>query len=417
MKKETVVGRKLFFSNQQSAFRSWGLGVGSLGLGVKLFVLVLALTFHCSLFTVHCFSQVGVGINTAGNAAHASSILDVSSTTKGVLIPRMTTTERDNIAVSCSCTPAEGLLIYNTTTKCFEAYVNGVWNTVSCPAACSPTSPTAGTHVPSATGIVWNWNTVSGATGYKWSTTNAYGSATDMGTGVTKTETGLTCGTSYTRYVWAYNACGQSTVVSLTQLTSACFTCGTDLTDSRDSKTYHTVLIGTQCWMKENMNAGTRIDGITPQTNNSILEKYCYDNSESNCTIYGGLYQWDEMMQYSTGQGICPSGWHVPTETEWSTLGTYIGVEPAKHLCEAGYTHWSFYSGTAFTNSSDFTALPGGCWSGASFFNITNEGWWGIATMYDATTPYGRSMQFDSYNLYPRNNNSKSLGRSVRCLN
>lgn len=84
-------------------------------------------------------------------------------------------------------------------------------------------APTAGTHTPSQTQVVWNWNTVSGATGYKWSATNLYSSATDMGTAVTKTETSLTCGTSYTRYIWAYNASGcVSSVTTLTQTTSAC---------------------------------------------------------------------------------------------------------------------------------------------------------------------------------------------------
>ena len=80
-----------------------------------------------------------------------------------------------------------------------------------------PATPTTGTHVPGITQIVWNWNTVSGATGYKWSVTNDFATATDMGTSITKTETGLTCNTLYTRYVWAYSACGNSTPVTLTQ--------------------------------------------------------------------------------------------------------------------------------------------------------------------------------------------------------
>ena len=65
-------------------------------------------------------------------------------------------------------------------------------------------------------------------------------------------------------------------------------------------QTYSIVSIGTQCWMAENLNVGTRIDDPANQTNNSTLEKYCYDNLESNCDVYGGLYQWNEMMQYVT---------------------------------------------------------------------------------------------------------------------
>jgi len=94
-------------------------------------------------------------------------------------------------------------------------------------------APTAGTHTPSQTQLVWNWNTVSGATGYKWSATNLYSSATDMGTAVTKTETGLTCNTAYSRYVWAYNGSGcVSAVTTLTKTTSSCVSAPTLTTDA-----------------------------------------------------------------------------------------------------------------------------------------------------------------------------------------
>jgi len=84
-------------------------------------------------------------------------------------------------------------------------------------------SPTSATHTPSQTQVVWNWNTVSGAAGYKLGTSNDYSSSTDIGNAATKTETGLTCNTAYTRYVWAYNATGcVSAVTTLTQTTSAC---------------------------------------------------------------------------------------------------------------------------------------------------------------------------------------------------
>ena len=90
----------------------------------------------------------------------------------------------------------------------------------------SPASPTAGTHTIALTNIVWYWNTVPGATGYKWNTSNDYSSAIEMGTATTKTETGLTCGTAYTRYVWAYNGCGYSSVTNLNQSTEPCLAIG-----------------------------------------------------------------------------------------------------------------------------------------------------------------------------------------------
>ena len=81
--------------------------------------------------------------------------------------------------------------------------------------------------------------------------------------------------------------------------------------------------VGSQTWAKANLNIGTRVAGTTAQTNNAITEKYCYNDTESNCTTNGGLYQWDEAMNYSTtekAQGICPVGSHIPSDNEWKTL-------------------------------------------------------------------------------------------------
>jgi uncharacterized protein (TIGR02145 family) len=90
------------------------------------------------------------------------------------------------------------------------------------------------------------------------------------------------------------------------------FVCGENLNDLRDGQSYSTVLIGTQCWMAENLNIGTMLTGSGNQTDNNTIEKYCYHDSTSYCDTYGGLYQWNQMMQYDTiagTQGICPSGW------------------------------------------------------------------------------------------------------------
>jgi len=80
-----------------------------------------------------------------------------------------------------------------------------------------------------------------------------------------------------------------------------------------ENQAYNTVVVGDQCWIKENLNIGSRINGIQNQTNNGIIEKYCYNDDSVNCTKYGGLYLWSEAMQYDTAEGargICPIGWH-----------------------------------------------------------------------------------------------------------
>ena len=91
--------------------------------------------------------------------------------------------------------------------------------------------------------------------------------------------------------------------------------------------------IGTQTWAKANLNVGTMVTGATNQTNNSILEKYCYSDTEANCTTYGALYQWNEAMQYVTTpgtQGICPTNSHIPTDNDWKILEVQLGMTQAQ---------------------------------------------------------------------------------------
>jgi len=98
--------------------------------------------------------------------------------------------------------------------------------------------------------------------------------------------------------------------------------CGSPLTDIRDNKVYPTVQIGSQCWMTANLNYGTMIPGNISQRDNCIWEKYCFNDVAANCGQQT-YYQWDELMQYDetvSTQGLCPPGWHVPTEADWNTL-------------------------------------------------------------------------------------------------
>ena len=106
-----------------------------------------------------------------------------------------------------------------------------------------------------------------------------------------------------------------------------CFLCGDSVIDSRDAQLYPTILIGTQCWMAKNLNVGTQIKGNTDATNNNVIEKYCFNNDANKCATDGGLYQWSEAMQYITtesAQGLCPTGWHIPTDAEQNTLDQFL---------------------------------------------------------------------------------------------
>lgn len=106
------------------------------------------------------------------------------------------------------------------------------------------------------------------------------------------------------------------------------------------------VQIGNQIWMNKNLNVGTMIPNTQAQSNNDIIEKYCYNNDPAMCEVYGGFYQWNEAMQYSNvpgTQGLCPNGFHVPTYEEWMELISYCGGTDiaGARLKEVGLTHWA----------------------------------------------------------------------------
>ena len=186
-----------------------------------------------------------------------------------------------------------------------------------------------------------------------------------------------------------------------------------------------------QVWMAENLNVGVRIDGVLDQTDNSIIEKYCSADLETNCDIYGGLYQWDEMMQYATTpgiQGLCPAGWHLPTEEEWCTVTQFldptvdceiigmIGTDIGGKMKETGTVHWN-PPNTGATNISGFTVLPGGyrSSSGGSFgqFHMGADYW--QSTEASATHASDRYFYYNNSKI-SRTLNPKTDGYSVRCL-
>ena len=169
------------------------------------------LTFFL-LTGITIFAQVSISADNI--PPDPSAMLDVKSANKGVLIPRLSFEQRNAIA-----TPAEGLMIFCTdcgTNGALSIYSNGTWRTFS---NCNSIAPAAGTHAASQTQVTWNWEMTTDASGYKWSIDNNYGTATDLGTSTTMTETGLECNTSYSRYVWAYYNCGTSNPTTLVQST------------------------------------------------------------------------------------------------------------------------------------------------------------------------------------------------------
>ncbi len=260
------------------------------------------------------------------------------------------------------------------------------------------------------------------ARGVCWSTTSGptiSGNHTIDGTGTgtfVSNLTGLTGGTLYYVRAYATNSIGTSYGNELTFTTSNSGgqPCPGMPTVTYEGKTYNTVQIGTQCWFKENLNVGTKILGSQSQTNNGIKEKYCYADMESNCDVYGGLYQWDEAMQYSPTAGVsglCPSGWHIPTDTEWDTLNNYLGgasVAGGK-MKEMGLVHWASPN-TSATNSSGFTGLPGGYYSS----NLTFNGYF-WSSSENVSNAWARYLSYNYPDL-SKDQYIKTKAHSVRCI-
>jgi uncharacterized protein (TIGR02145 family) len=188
-----------------------------------------------------------------------------------------------------------------------------------------------------------------------------------------------------------------------------------------DGNVYHTVTIGTQVWMVENLkttryNDGTAIPLVTDSTewNNLTTPGYCWYNDDAVTykSTYGALYNW---YAVSTGK-LSPAGWHVPTDTDWTMLTTYLGgpAVAGGKLKESGLTHW-MTPNTGATNSSGFTALPGGYRYDHDTFYIGYYGYWWSSTEYNAADAWFRMLHCSIVEVN-RLSNNKSAGFSVRCV-
>jgi uncharacterized protein (TIGR02145 family) len=204
-------------------------------------------------------------------------------------------------------------------------------------------------------------------------------------------------------------------------------------TISYGGQVYNTVLIGDQCWLKENLNIGEMIPGGDEMQDNGMIEKYCYGTNPANCATYGGLYQWNEMMDYTTtagAQGICPDGWHIPTDDEWKILeGTVDSQYPVgdpewnsigyRRGFEAGKNLKSTYGWNYQGDGTDlygFGALPGGGrYSGGSYGSVGNTGSWWSSSEYSGSDAWYRRL-FHINNGSHRYYYPKIYGFSVRCL-
>jgi uncharacterized protein (TIGR02145 family) len=179
-------------------------------------------------------------------------------------------------------------------------------------------------------------------------------------------------------------------------------------TDPRDGQTYNTIDIGSQTWMAENLNYTT-------------TNSWWYADITANGDVYGRLYTWDAALT------ACPAGWHLPTDDEWKTLEMALGMsqsqadddgwrgtDEGEKMKEAGTTHWN--APNTNTNSSGFTALPGGRRGiSGTFVGLGKYGYWWSSTECSGTIALLRSLHYISDRV-DRYNSHKTYGFSVRCL-
>jgi uncharacterized protein (TIGR02145 family) len=196
---------------------------------------------------------------------------------------------------------------------------------------------------------------------------------------------------------------------------------GGRFTDARDGQEYGCVTIGTQVWMAQNLNYAGSGGNVG----------VCYDNQESNCDIYGRLYNWAAVMGFESicdstfcvsqvqtrHQGICPAGWHVPSDAEWTTLINFVGgASTAGTRLKSESGGWRDWDGRDAngTNNFGFSALPGGTRTNLGFTGIGRYGdWW--STTEDDVVLRVWYVRIDG-SAVMRVRGFKSLPSSLRCV-
>ena len=337
----------------------------------------------------------------------------------------------DSLAVSGTTTPfsavASGLA--NGTTYYVAAFAKNVkgtapGDTLSFTTLARPTVDTDAATSVTATAATLNARiTATGgaavtATGFKYGTDAGLTTPTDApGSGTsspfTAALTGLTGSTQYWAVGYATNSAGTSYGDTITFTSNPPFSCTTSSV-SYDGDVYATVQIGSQCWFAENLrtdnyNDGTPIPGglTAPQwASTSTGAQAIYNDDPTNLSIYGRLYNW---YAVSNPAGLCPTGWHVPTDAEWTTLTTHLGgLSVAGTALKTGA--WGG------NNSSGFTAVPAGH-RGFDNGNYYVLGSWSNlwTSTLDGSNAWFRDLNA-SDGTVSRNSHSLRYGFSVRCI-
>jgi len=194
------------------------------------------------------------------------------------------------------------------------------------------------------------------------------------------------------------------------------------MTDSRDAQVYKMVTIGTQTWMAENLNYAD-----STAMPNLAGNSWCYENIADSCAKYGRLYTWTGAMNIASSyqsasasaviltpqQGVCPAGWHIPTDDEWTTLETAVGGSSTAGTKLKSASGW--YDSGNGTDAYGFSALPAGIrYISGSFYYAGSSAFFWSATEVDAYGAYVRYLSYGYAGMY--SDNDKANAFSVRCV-
>ncbi|MCR4857869.1 MAG: hypothetical protein K5890_06705 [Bacteroidales bacterium] len=261
---------------------------------------------------------------------------------------------------------------------------------------------------------------------------------------------GLTSGTTYYVRAYATNSAGTAygNAVSFTTLNSSTTQDGQPCPNAitvtdYDGNVYNTVKIGNQCWMKENLQTSHYANGTSialgTTASNTIAYRYYPNNDINNVVAYGYLYNWPAVMNESSSsnanpsgvQGICPNGWHVPSDAEWTQLTNYISSQ-SQYICGgnstsigksiANQTGWNTSNSTCAigntpntNNATGFSALPCGTYVNGNHLYFGNSCDWWSTTVENNDKAYNRYLDYFAPNV-KRDGNMKSFGNAVRCI-
>ena len=312
--------------------------------------------------------------------------------------------------------PAEGYAVYNSTDDLYQIYIGSEWKAFNANCWPQPTVANAGTDqiLYGSTTVTLAANTpeLGHGTG-SWSIVSGTGGSFDDAYSPTTTFSGTEGELYVLRWTIITNCSSISDDMSIRFILT--------LTDA-DGNTYNTVWIGTQLWMAENLKVTKTVNGntiplVTDKTewanlgDNNIDSAYCYySNSTDSLAKYGALYT------YAAAKDACPSGWHLPTDAEWTELENYIsndhsGTEGTALKATSGWNS----SGNG-TDNYGFSALPGGfCSISGTFYSVGDYGFWWSATEYSISYASFRRLGYDSSDV-THYYDDKSYGFSVRCV-